>query len=766
MKLLNNFHAYTTYRKILISYILVVIVSVTLISGVLFQLFSNSSALEINQISQVMLSQTSYTSDVIYEQTLSVANQLLSDTEIISAMYFDQRDYTVEYTVAQKLSYIKNVYPFINSIGVYNGIIDLYTDNLRSNYEELTNLKQLILKGTNAQNFTFLPRKINYPLNNNGTIKDVLTFILYPSISHSLPDKGAIVINIDGAYLQNTMQKMHSNKEDTIFILNDLGIVVSHSSKDLFMSDFSQTSYCKKISENKNNTGYLIETVNGQKQLITFVRSKKLNWTFISLRPYSALLSNINHLRNITLIISLVLILLGIAFSILLTRNIYNPISVFMDKITSSGRYKHILSNKRNEFDFLSDAFSETLSKANLLEASIGKAYPALKETYYDFLLKGKADELFDSINFVKGIEDNLVGPYFCIILFKIDAYEDFKQENSVQDQGLLRFAISNIAQELLEKQWKNDLITMNDDQVLLLAQLNDASEQQTVFPILHEIRDTLEYYFKFSITISLGDIVSTRKEIKISYDTALKYAQYRFFHGHGSILNFDKVKEQINKTDKYDYTYEKKLVGAIQLNNPDKLENMIQSFVGDIKLMSLNNVQLYTNQLMISVLRQLNNMLDLQESEYQYYYKQARISSTFETLENLTEHLRTFCNKICEKLENISGNKNLLVVEQAKEYIQNHFAEADLSIDVFASTVHLSAGYLGTMFKNFANVSFNDYLNTIRLDKAQYLLMNTDDPITIISEKVGIYNNTYFFTLFKKAYGMTPSQYRSKHKQ
>lgn len=763
MKLWNNLHAYTTYRKILLSYILIVILSVTLISGVLFQLFSKSSALEINRISQVMLSQTSYTSDVIYEQTLSVANQLVSDNQIISAMYSDVKDYTVEYLVAQKLAYIKNVYPFIHSIGVYNGITDRYIDNLRSNYEELTNLKQFIIKDMNSQNFIFFPRKINYPLTNSGTTKDVITFILYPSFSHSLPTKGAMVINIDEAYLQNTMKKMHSNKEDTIFILNDSSIVVSHSSTGFFLKDFSKYSYIKKITENKNSIGYFIESVNHQKQLITFVRSKKLNWTFISLRPYSALLSNINNLRTITIIISMALVFIGIAFSILLTRNIYNPISVFIDKITSSGRYSNMLNKKRNEFEFLSEAFTETISKAKSLEASIGKAYPALKETYYDFLLKGKADELFDSINFIKDIESNLIGPYFCVVLFRIDAYESYKQDNSHRDQNLLRFAISNIAQELLEKQWKNDLITMHDDQVLLLAQLSSEAEQQIVFPLLQEIRDTLMNYFKLSISISLGDIVSSKNEIKTSYEAALEYVQYRFFYGHGCLLNYDRVKAQINKTDKYDYSHEKKLVEAIQANNQDKIKKAIHGYVENIKTMSFNSAQMFSNQLLISILRQFNNILDLQENEYQDYYKQARTTTTIETLEQMAEYIFTFCNKISKKLEDRNGSKNMLIVEQAKEYVQHHFHEPDLSLDVVAETVHLSAGYLGTLFKSFTNVSFNDYLNKVRMDKAQYLLLNTDDPTTIISEKVGIYNNTYFFTLFKKAYGMTPTQYRSK---
>ena len=44
-------------------------------------------------------------------------------------------------------------------------------------------------------------------------------------------------------------------------------------------------------------------------------------------------------------------------------------------------------------------------------------------------------------------------------------------------------------------------------------------------------------------------------------------------------------------------------------------------------------------------------------------------------------------------------------------------------------------------------------------------LLVETSDSALAISEKIGLGSSTYFFTLFKKTYGMTPARYRAKHK-
>lgn len=69
----------------------------------------------------------------------------------------------------------------------------------------------------------------------------------------------------------------------------------------------------------------------------------------------------------------------------------------------------------------------------------------------------------------------------------------------------------------------------------------------------------------------------------------------------------------------------------------------------------------------------------------------------------------------------------------------------------------------MGKLFKGATGQSFSEYLNNTRLDKARELLAATPDTAAKISEAVGIYNITYFSTLFKKKYGLTPSAFREQ---
>ena len=113
--------------------------------------------------------------------------------------------------------------------------------------------------------------------------------------------------------------------------------------------------------------------------------------------------------------------------------------------------------------------------------------------------------------------------------------------------------------------------------------------------------------------------------------------------------------------------------------------------------------------------------------------------------------------------LENYPKNsKSNPIIDNIKSYIENNL-EFDIKISDIAKLFHYNEQYFGRFFKKETKMSFSDYLKLRRLKKAEYLLKNTDDTILLISNKSGFNNVTYFNRIFKKAYGVTPSEYRKK---
>lgn len=92
--------------------------------------------------------------------------------------------------------------------------------------------------------------------------------------------------------------------------------------------------------------------------------------------------------------------------------------------------------------------------------------------------------------------------------------------------------------------------------------------------------------------------------------------------------------------------------------------------------------------------------------------------------------------------------------------YIQEHLSE-DISLNILAEKFHLSAPYISQIFKQEIGVNFLAYLTGIRMEHAKKLLLSTAYSIAEISERSGYADYRVFTKAFKKAEGVTPSQFR-----
>jgi two-component system response regulator YesN len=104
-------------------------------------------------------------------------------------------------------------------------------------------------------------------------------------------------------------------------------------------------------------------------------------------------------------------------------------------------------------------------------------------------------------------------------------------------------------------------------------------------------------------------------------------------------------------------------------------------------------------------------------------------------------------------------------VIRRAREYVQDHFSESDLTLEKVAESLHVSSVYLSRMFKQELGRSFVSILTNLRMKKAVTLLNTTDLSILEIAEKAGYDTQHYFSTAFKKAMGVSPKQYRKNVK-
>ena len=130
-------------------------------------------------------------------------------------------------------------------------------------------------------------------------------------------------------------------------------------------------------------------------------------------------------------------------------------------------------------------------------------------------------------------------------------------------------------------------------------------------------------------------------------------------------------------------------------------------------------------------------------------------------TVENLKEQVCKILMSALEFRDSQTQFKHARLIQQAKNYIDQHYMEADLSLNDITTLINLSPSHFSTVFSQETNQTFRDYLTSVRIQKAKELLRTTSLKSSDISYQVGYNDPHYFSFVFKKNTGFSPSKFR-----
>lgn len=113
-------------------------------------------------------------------------------------------------------------------------------------------------------------------------------------------------------------------------------------------------------------------------------------------------------------------------------------------------------------------------------------------------------------------------------------------------------------------------------------------------------------------------------------------------------------------------------------------------------------------------------------------------------------------------KLPSLSKGKND-IIKHIIEYVDNNFSQ-QLSLKNIASDYNYSLSRVSQIFKQEIGMTFQKYIQTVRIHESCRLLLNTTKKISEIAELVGYTNIDHFHAIFKQEMNTTPRQFRSTH--
>ena len=110
----------------------------------------------------------------------------------------------------------------------------------------------------------------------------------------------------------------------------------------------------------------------------------------------------------------------------------------------------------------------------------------------------------------------------------------------------------------------------------------------------------------------------------------------------------------------------------------------------------------------------------------------------------------------------NVNHERSKLI-QEAKLYIDDHFSDPDLKMNLVAARFNISSGHFSTVFSQEIGEPFRDYVTKRRITRAKELLRSTNLKSSEIAAQVGYNDPHYFSTVFKKNTGLSPLQFRAQ---
>jgi len=277
---------------------------------------------------------------------------------------------------------------------------------------------------------------------------------------------------------------------------------------------------------------------------------------------------------------------------------------------------------------------------------------------------------------------------------------------------------------------------------------------------LVRSIFTKLAMHVSARIKIGAGSIESDIKQTIKSYNSALRILDV--IEGDGGIAFTNAAPENMKEFSTDISLYEQKLLSRICTGDIAESKSQCLLWLSALfaKYKELNTIR-------SSVFRILVNARSCVNEVKKGYSEQSVFDNTFGILcecnsfEDFKTYVISQISECSSVIYEIKCHKENPVIAKAKEYIDAHINE-ELSLDQTADAVNVNPFYLSKLFKDETGNNFIDYVTDKRLDKARSLLKQGELNIKEISHECGYSDQNYFSKLFRRKFGLTPTEYKN----
>lgn len=440
------------------------------------------------------------------------------------------------------------------------------------------------------------------------------------------------------------------------------------------------------------------------------------------------------------------------AIKLNVTEYILKPVNV--EELTS------ILKRIKSNLDL------EIEEKRNLsrLREKYRKSLPLIREQFFNELVhKNLKKELIEQK--LKEYDVPILGATRWVLV-AIDVEEGNVVEpiSLHSEEELIPISVMQVVREKLEGYCRFALFqSASEADMVVIAALDEDNSITGLTDVLGDICKETKRILKVPVTIGIGHSCEEITQILKAYQSAVDALGYKTIAGTGSTIYINDMEPVGSGKLEFDSVTEGELISAIKFGPEEKIESSVKKIMEKMKTAKVHyrQQQVY----MIGILNSIIQMMQQYDLALEDIMGEELESiALFDKLKKI-EEFSSWLFKIAGKLNHLINQERDMttrqVIQDAKQYIMDHYQNPDLSVEMICRHLHMSPAYFSTVFKKETGQAYIAYLTDVRLNKAVELLNKTDDKTYIIASKVGYQEQNYFSYVFKKKFGVSPTRYR-----
>lgn len=327
----------------------------------------------------------------------------------------------------------------------------------------------------------------------------------------------------------------------------------------------------------------------------------------------------------------------------------------------------------------------------------------------------------------------------------------------------LMRYGLSNIAQELAQRYPDTIVFQGNDGVTDLLADAEDRDgAYENAMALCRLVSTTVHENLGVGVSAGIGEPVAYLDELCVSRRQAAEALGYRFFYGEGSVVCAADI--VIKKAQDLDYpAFARRMETAVRAMDRGAAQIVVAEMMEGMRggHVPFDRCVLYSQKLVMTMMSLVDEMLGRQEVEALEKLWDEVNFYTVPNIGRLEQIVGEICACVFRQLELVKTDSAASQVLKAETYIKGHYGDPGLSLNTVTEHLAMSTSYFSAIFKAKTGSTFVEYLTRLRMEKAKQILAMTDRRTYEVAEDVGFSDPHYFSVAFKRVTGMTPKEYR-----